>query len=70
MFRHSTKRYVFSVQARSFSRSLWRALRRQTNTSLGAGALVSNTTGSANTASGVNALISNSTGNFDKVIAK
>ncbi len=39
-----------------------------TNTSLGRGALSSNTTGDGNTASGVNALFSNTTGSFNLAI--
>jgi hypothetical protein len=73
MFRHSTNTVSFFsvlMAALIFSLSLAGVAAAQTNTSLGAGALVSNTTGSANTASGVNALISNSTGNFNKLIAK
>jgi len=38
----------------------------QDNTSLGTGALFSNTTGALNTASGVNALLSNTVGDFNK----
>ena len=56
MFRHSTTllRFSPSLLLYSFSRSLWRGLLlRRTNTSLGTGALQSNTTGSYNTAIGV-----------------
>jgi hypothetical protein len=45
-----------------FLLSLTRLAAAQSNTSLGTGALVSNTTGSANTAIGVSALFSNTTG--------
>jgi len=65
MFRHSTNTVSFFsvlMDALIFSLSLAGVAAAQTNTSLGAGALVNNTTGINNTASGVNALLSNTTG--------
>jgi len=51
-----------------FSLSLASVAAAQTNTSLGTGALVSNTTGSQNTATGFNALFSNTTGGSNTAI--
>ena len=60
MFRHSTNTASFFsvlIAALIFSLSLAGVAAAQGNTSLGTGALASNTTGSFNTAIGVNALI-------------
>jgi len=60
MYRNSTNTASFFsilVAALIFSLSLTGVAAAQTNTSLGTGALVSNTTGSANTAIGVQALV-------------
>ena len=66
MFRHSTARLIsVLIAALIFSLSLAGVAAGQTNTSLGAGALVSNTTGSLNTATGVNALLNNTVGDFN-----
>jgi Chaperone of endosialidase len=66
MFRHSTNAAsLFSVLIAAFIFSLALArvtVAQQTNTSLGTGALQSNTTGSFNTAIGNSALFSNTTG--------
>ena len=71
MLRNSTKTAsVFSVviAALLFSLSLEGIAAAQSNTSLGQGALVSNSTGSNNTAVGLNALGSNSTGNISTAV--
>jgi len=64
MLRNSTNTasFFFLIVMLIFSLSLARLAAAQTNTSLGTGALVSNTTGSQNTAIGFNVLFSNSTG--------
>src|SRR5689334_9749036 len=65
MLRYSINPASFCVSligALIFLLSLTRLAAAQSNTSLGTGALVSNTTGSANTAIGVSALFSNTTG--------
>ena len=65
MFSHSTNTASFFsvlMAALVFSLSLAGVAWAQGNTSLGAGALQNNTTGSNNTAIGLNALISNTTG--------
>ena len=65
MFRHSTNTASFFsvlIAALIFSLSLAGVAAAQTNTSLGTGALVSNTTGIYNTAIGFQTLFSNSTG--------
>ena len=64
MLRNSTNAASFFVlvTALIFSLSLAKITAARTNTSLGTGALVSNTTGSNNTAVGLNALFTNSTG--------
>ena len=56
------------VAALFFSLSLAGIAGAQSNTSLGTGALVSNTTGSNNTALGFNALFSNNTGSNNTAI--
>ena len=68
MFRHSTNTASFFsvlMAALIFSLSLAGVAAAQTNTSLGTGALQSNTTGSYNTAIGFDALFSNTTGSFN-----
>jgi hypothetical protein len=65
MFRHSTNTASFIPALMApliFSLSLAGVAAAQTNTSLGTGALQSNTTGSFNTAIGLDALFSNTTG--------
>ena len=65
MLRHSINpaSFFFSlIAALIFSLSMASVAAAQSNTSLGTGALVNNTTGSANTAIGVSALFSNTTG--------
>jgi len=54
--------FFFFIAALICSLSLAKVAAAQSNTSLGAGALVSNTTGSNSTAVGVSALFSNTTG--------
>ena len=68
MFRHSTNTASFFsvlIAVLMFWLSLAGVAAAQDNTSLGTGALVSNTTGDFNTAIGVNALLSNTTGDFN-----
>ena len=69
MFRHSTTTASFLsvvIAVLMFWLSLAGvAAAQQDNTSLGTGALVSNTTGDLNTAIGANALLSNTTGDFN-----
>jgi len=69
MFCHSTNTASFlsvAIAVLMFSLSLAGvAAAQQDNTSLGTGALVSNTTGDLNTAIGANALLSNTTGDFN-----
>jgi trimeric autotransporter adhesin len=71
MFRHSTNTSLFFsvlMVALIFSLSLAGVAAAQTNTSLGTGALVSNTTGTYNTGIGVNALFSNTAGRFNTAV--
>ena len=68
MYRHSTNTASFFsvlMAALIFSLSLAGVAAAQGNTSLGTGALQSNTTGDFNTAIGVDALFSNTTGDFN-----
>jgi Na+/H+ antiporter NhaC len=69
MFRHSTNALSFIsvlIAVLIFSLSLAGVAAAQTNTSLGAGALVSNTTSTFNSALGFQAaLFSNTTGSFN-----
>src|SRR5262249_58660755 len=65
MFRNSTKAassFFMLIATLIFSLSFATIAAAQSNTSLGTGALVSNTTGSANTALGVSALFGNTSG--------
>jgi trimeric autotransporter adhesin len=68
MFRHSTNEVSFFsvfMAALIFSLSLAGGAAAQSNTSLGTGALLNNTTGQYNTASGFDALFSNTTGSLN-----
>jgi len=68
MFRHSTNEVSFFsvfMAALIFSLSLAGGAAAQSNTSLGTGALLNNTTGQYNTASGFDALFSNPTGSLN-----
>ena len=68
MFHHSTNTASFFsglIAALIFSLSLAGIAVAQSNTSLGTGALTSNTTGANNTATGLNTLFSNTTGFFN-----
>jgi hypothetical protein len=71
MFHHSTNTALFLsvlIATLIFSLSLAGIAAAQDNTSLGTGALFSNTTGEDNSASGLNALFNNTTGTDNTAI--